>query len=291
MNHINRRTSVKKMIVGSLAASVLPLIKLNASPMKNSNLKGNVNHAVCAWTFGHLSLEELCKSIKKIGFNAIDLVGPKDWHILQANGVDCSMCNGAEVSLEKGFNNKTYHEQLVKNYTEIIPLVAKAGYKNLICFSGNRDGMDDETGLQNSVEGLKKVIGLAEKHKVTLVMELLNSRIDHPDYMCDKTSWGVELCKRLGSDNFKLLYDIYHMQIDEGDLIRTIKNSHQYIAHYHTAGNPGRNEIDDSQEINYPAVVKAILETGFKGYICQEFMPKKENKLASLEEAIKICDI
>ena len=291
MNHINRRTSIKKIVVGSLAASALPLVKLNANPMKNSNLKGNVNHAVCAWTFGHLSLEELCKSIKKIGFNAIDLVGPKDWHILQANGVDCSMCNGAEVSLEKGFNNKTYHDQLIKNYSEIIPLVAKAGYKNLICFSGNRDGMDDETGLQNSVEGLKKVIGLAEKHNVTLVMELLNSRVDHPDYMCDRTPWGVELCKRLGSDNFKLLFDIYHMQIDEGDLIRTIKNSHQYIAHYHTAGNPGRNEIDDSQEINYPAVVKAILETGFKGYICQEFMPKKENKLASLEEAIRICDI
>ncbi|MCH7412931.1 TIM barrel protein [Belliella sp. R4-6] len=291
MNHINRRTSIKKIVVGSLAASALPLVKLNANPMKNSNLKGNVNHAVCAWTFGHLSLEELCKSIKKIGFNAIDLVGPKDWHILQANGVDCSMCNGAEVSLEKGFNNTAYHEQLIKNYTEIIPLVAKAGYKNLICFSGNRDGMDNETGLQNSVDGLKKVIGLAEKHNVTLVMELLNSRVDHPDYMCDKTPWGVELCKRLGSDNFKLLYDIYHMQIDEGDLIRTIKNNHQYIGHYHTAGNPGRNEIDDSQEINYPAVVKAILETGFKGYICQEFMPKKENKLASLEEAIRICDI
>lgn len=291
MNLINRRTSLKKMMMGTLAASALPLIELNANPMEKSKLKGNVNHAVCAWTMSHLSLDELCKAIKKIGFNAIDLVGPKNWHILQANGVDCSMCNGAEISLEQGFNNKTYHNQLVKNYTEIIPLVAKAGYKNLICFSGNRDGMDDETGLQNSVEGLKKIIGLAKHHNVTLVMELLNSRVDHPDYMCDKTAWGVELCKRLGSDNFKLLYDIYHMQIDEGDLIRTIKNNHQYIAHYHTAGNPGRNEINDSQEINYPAVVKAIVSTGFKGYVCQEFIPKATDKLASLEEAIQICDV
>ena len=291
MKSINRRNSLKKMMMGTLAAGAAPLIPLNASAMRQSKLKGNVNHGVCAWTFPNLSLDELCKAIKKIGFNAIDLVGPKDWHILQENGVDCSMCNGAEINLVHGFNNKTYHDQLVKNYTEVIPLVAKAGYKNLICFSGNRDGMDDETGLQNSVEGLKKIIGLAEQHNVTLVMELLNSRINHPDYMCDKTSWGVELCKRLGSDNFKLLYDIYHMQIDEGDLIRTIRNNHQYIAHYHTAGNPGRNEIDHTQEIYYPAIIRAIVETGFQGYVCQEFIPKKEDKLASLEEAIRICDV
>ncbi|MCH7403142.1 hydroxypyruvate isomerase family protein [Belliella kenyensis] len=291
MNQINRRASIKKIMAGTLAASAAPLIQINAEQVKNLSLKGNVNHAVCAWTFPHLSLDELCKAVKKIGFNAIDLVGPKDWHILKSNGVTCSMCNGAEISLVKGFNNKAYHDQLVKNYSEAIPQVAKAGYKNLICFSGNRDGMDDETGLQNSVEGLKKIIGIAEQYGVTLVMELLNSRVDHPDYMCDRTSWGVELCKRLGSENFKLLYDIYHMQIDEGDIIRTIKNNHQYIAHYHTAGNPGRNEIDDSQEINYPAVVKAIVETGFKGYVCQEFIPKAEDKLASLAEAVSICDV
>lgn len=291
MTKINRRSSLKKMMAGTIAASALPLINVHADPTKTPALKGNVNHAVCAWTFGHLTLDELCKAIKKIGFNAIDLVSPKDWHILQANGVECSMCNGAEISLTKGFNNKAYHEELVKNYSEIIPLVAKAGYKNLICFSGNRDEMDDATGLQNSEEGLRKIIGLAEQHNITLVMELLNSRVDHQDYMCDKTSWGVELCKRLGSDHFKLLYDIYHMQIDEGDLIRTIKNNHQYIAHYHTAGNPGRGEINDSQEINYPAVVKAIVSTGFEGYVCQEFMPKAADKLASLEEAIRICDV
>ncbi len=291
MKNINRRSSLKKMMMGTLAAGTAPLIHLNAASMPQTKLKGNVNHAVCAWTMPHLSLDELCKGIKRIGFNAIDLVGPKDWHILQANGVNCSMCNGAEINLVQGFNNKIYHDQLVKNYSEVIPLVAKAGYKNLICFSGNRDGMDDETGLQNSAKGLKRIIGLAEQHNVTLVMELLNSRVNHPDYMCDKTAWGVELCKRLESDNFKLLYDIYHMQVDEGDLIRTIRNNHQYIAHYHTAGNPGRNEIDDTQEIYYPAVIRAIVETGFKGYVCQEFIPKKADKLASLEEAIRICDV
>src|SRR5690606_34510921 len=145
------------------------------------------------------------------------------------------------------------------------PLLARAGYKNLICFSGNREGKDDETGLRNCAEGLKQLMSLAGKHKVTLVMELLNSKINHKDYQCDKTSWGVELVKRVGSENFRLLYDIYHMQIDEGDVIRTITDNHEYIAHYHTAGVPGRHEIDESQELYYPAIMKAILSTGFKG--------------------------
>ena len=173
----------------------------------------------------------------------------------------------------------------------MIPLVAKAGYKNLICFSGNRRGMDNETGLANATEGLKKIIALAEKNGVTLQMELLNSKVDHKDYMCDKTSWGVELCKRVGSENFKLLYDIYHMQIDEGDVIRTIRDNHQYLGHYHTAGVPGRHEIDDQQELFYPAIMKAILATGFKNYIAQEFIPAKTDKIASLKDAIQLCDV
>lgn len=173
----------------------------------------------------------------------------------------------------------------------MIPKVAAAGYKNLICFSGNRRGKDDETGLNNCVEGLKKVIGLAEKHNVTLVMELLNSKVNHKDYQCDHTSWGVELAKRLGSENFKLLYDIYHMQIDEGNVISTIKDNHNYIAHYHTAGVPGRNEIDDTQELYYPAIMKAIYETGFKGYVAQEFIPLRKDKIESLKKAVQICDI
>ncbi|MFL5771687.1 MAG: hydroxypyruvate isomerase family protein, partial [Flavisolibacter sp.] len=167
-------------------------------------------------------------------------------------------------------------------------------YKNLICFSGNRKGMDDETGLNNCVEGLKQIMSLAEKKGVIVQMELFNSKINHPDYMCDKSAWGIELCKRLGSENFKLLYDIYHMQINEGDVIRTIRDHHQYFGHYHTAGVPGRNEIDETQELFYPAIIKAILATGFTDYVAQEFIPTgkdKEAKVAALKKAVKVCDV
>ncbi len=290
MTQLNRRNSLKKILMGTVAAGTLPALTVQAHQSKTP-LKGNVNHSVCAWTYGFLSLDELCVAVKKIGFNAIDLVGPKGWDTLKAHNVDCSLCNGAEINIAQGFNDPQYHAQLIKNYTEMIPMVAKAGYKNLICFSGNRNGMDDETGMKNCADALKKLVGLAEKHNVVLIMELLNSRVDHKDYMCDKSAWGIELCKMVGSANLKLLYDIYHMQIDEGDLIRTIRNNHQYFGHYHTAGNPGRNEIDETQEINYPAVVKAILDTGYKGYIVQEFIPKASDKLASLEQAVRICDL
>ncbi len=290
MTLLSRRSSLKKIILGTAAAGSLPLMDVQAQAYI-STLKGNVNHAVCHWPFNPMSLEELCIGIKKIGFNAIDLVGPNNWHILKANNVECSLCNGADMGIVKGWNDRQNHEKLIKSYTEVIPLVAKAGYKNLIAFSGNRNGMDDETGMKNSAEGLKKIMNLAEKNNVAIIMELLNSRVDHPDYMCDKSAWGVELCKMVGSPNLKLLYDIYHMQIMEGDLIRTIQREHQYIGHYHTAGNPGRNEIDETQEINYPAVVRAVLDTGYKGYFCQEFIPKSKDKMASLEQAVRICDL
>ncbi len=290
MKQLSRRNSLKKILMGTAAVGSLPLMDAKAQNYQTP-LKGNVNHAVCHWPFNPMTIEELCIGIKKIGFNAIDLIGPNNWHILKANGVECSLCNGADMGIVKGWNDKQNHEQLIKGYTEVIPLVAKAGYKNLIAFSGNRNGMDDETGMRNSAEGLKKIMALAEKNNVTIIMELLNSRVDHPDYMCDKSAWGVELCKMVGSPNLKLLYDIYHMQIMEGDLIRTIKRDHQYIGHYHTAGNPGRNEIDETQEINYPAVVRAVLDTGYKGYFCQEFIPKAADKMASLEQAVRICDL
>jgi len=173
----------------------------------------------------------------------------------------------------------------------MIPLVAKAGYKNLICFSGQRRGKDSETGLNNCTTGLKQLVGIAEKHGVTLVMELLNSKINHKDYQCDRSDWGVELCKRVGSENFKLLYDIYHMQIDEGDVINTIKKHHSYFAHYHTGGVPGRNEINETQELNYPAIMKAIVDTGYKGYVAQEFIPTWDDKLAALKQGVQICDV
>ncbi len=290
-----RRRALKQLAVGSAALAALPLLNLEAAPPKNKNvLKGNINHSVCHWTYNFLPLEQLCQEVKKIGFSAIDLVGPKDWPTLKKYGIDSSMCNGAEINLVNGFGDKQYHPTLVKNYTEHIDLVAKAGYKNLICFSGNRAGMDDETGLKNCVEGLKQIMSQAEKAGVIIQMELLNSKVNHKDYMADKSAFGIELCKRLGSPNFKLLYDIYHMQIDEGDVIATITNNHEYFGHYHTAGVPGRHEIDDTQELFYPAIAKAIVATGFKGYMTQEFIPRgnnNEEKLASLKKAVMTCDV
>lgn len=293
----SRRDALKKIAAGSLATAALSPLACLASPGNNKDapLKGNIHHSVCQWTYNDLSLEELCVEAKKIGIPAIDLIAPKDWPTLKKHGLHCSMCYIAgKVSLTDGWAEPKFHEQLIKDYLEAIPLVAEAGYSNLICFSGNRRGMDDETGWNNCVKGLKQIMPLAEKHHVTITMELLNSKVDHKDYMCDRTAWGVELCKRLGSENFKLLYDIYHMQVDEGDVIHTIQTYHQYIGHYHTAGVPGRHEINDTQELYYPAIMRAILATGFKGYVAQEFMSTgktKEARIDALKEAVKICDI
>jgi hydroxypyruvate isomerase len=293
MSQIHRRKLIKQLAAGSLAVTSFPVMASTCSSTpKKTALKNNINHSVCQWTYNFISLEELCKLVKDIGFNAIDLIAPKDWPMLQKYGIYSSMCyHGGKTSLTEGFNDKQYHNQLVKDYEDVIPLMVKAGYKSVICFSGNRKGMDDETGLKNCVEGLKRILPLAEKNGITIQMELLNSKVNHKDYMCDKTAWGVELSKRLGSANFKLLYDIYHMQIDEGDVIRTIQDNHQYFGHYHTGGNPGRHEIDDSQELYYPAIMKAIVATGYKGYVAQEFIPAKEDKIASLRDAIRICDV
>lgn len=295
-NQTSRRKVLKQLAAGSLAAAVIqPLQSFANNNMEEEKLKGNIHHSVCQWTYNSLTLEQLCIEVKKMGMKGIDLIGPKDWPTLQKHDLQCSMCYiGGKVSLNEGWNNPKFHDQLIKDYLEAIPLVAKAGYKNLICFSGNRNGMDDATGLKNCAEGLRKILPLAEKNNVIIQMELLNSKVDHKDYMCDKTPWGVELCKTLGSPNFKLLYDIYHMQIDEGDVIRTIRDNHQYIGHYHTAGVPGRHEINESQELYYPAIMKAILETGYQGYVAQEFIPTgktNDDKIAALKKAMKVCDV
>jgi hydroxypyruvate isomerase len=294
--NLNRRSAIKGIVAGTVAIGIPSGFSALAMPKNEKKillrtLKGNINHSVSRWCFNDIDLDTLCSESKKMGITGIDLVGPKDWPTLKKYDLVSTMCNGAEINLVDGFNDIKFHETLLKNYTEMIPLVAKAGYKNLICFSGSRRGITDEEGWNNCVIGLQKLIPLAEKHNVILVMELLNSKIDHKDYQCDRTSWGVELAKRLNSQNFKLLYDIYHMQIDEGDVIRNIRDNHQYIAHFHTAGVPGRNEIDNTQELNYEAIMKAIAKTGFKGYVGQEFVPKNPDKLASLKQAIAICDI
>ncbi|MEX2130330.1 MAG: TIM barrel protein, partial [Pseudohongiellaceae bacterium] len=192
----------------------------------------------------------------------------------------------------------------IQNYSNHIELMVQAGYRNLICFSGNRNGMDDETGLENCARGLQQIMGLAERNGIVVQMELFNSKINHPDYMCDSSAWGIALCERIGSPNFKLLYDIYHMQVQEGDVIRTIRDHHGWFGHYHTAGVPGRNEIDDTQELHYPAIMRAIYATGFDGYVAQEFIPRltvnvdgtggdrsNAERIASLAQAVAICDI
>ncbi|MFB9108277.1 hydroxypyruvate isomerase family protein [Flavobacterium gyeonganense] len=291
----DRRTAIKGILAGTVTLGIptdlFALAKPDEELKLDSMLKGRINHSVARWCFNDFDIETLCSEAKKIGITGIDLVGPKDWPILKKHNLVSTMCNGAELNLVDGFNDQKFHEQLIKNYTEMIPLVAQAGYKNLICFSGNTRGKTDEEGWNNCVLGLQKLIPLAEKHNVILVMELLNSKINHKDYQCSKTSWGVELAKRINSENFKLLYDIYHMQIDEGDVIRTIQENHKYIVHYHTGGVPGRNEIDETQELNYSAIMKAIANTGFTGFVGQEFIPKQKDKIASLKKAIAICDI
>lgn len=290
----NRRMAIKNIVAGSAALAAggaLSSFSKDDMKSKSTKLKGNIQHSVCRWCFNDIPLDQLSASAKEMGLKGIDLVGPKDWDTLKKYDLVSTMCNGAEISLTKGWNDKQYHPTLIKNYSDHIELVAKAGYTNLICFSGSRNGMDDETGLKNCAEGLKQVMALAESKGVVLQMELLNSKVDHKDYMCDRSAWGVELCKRIGSPNFKLLYDIYHMQIDEGDVIRTIRDFHPYFGHYHTAGVPGRNEIDESQELYYPAIMKAIVATGFKDYVAQEFIPKATDKLESLRKAIQICDV
>ena len=290
-NKIQRRDLIKTLAVGATTAFIgSGFTKLEAQEVSNQ-LKGNINHSVCQWCYPDLSLDELCEVAKEFGLMGIDLIGPSGWGTLKKHDLVSTMCNGAEISLTEGFNDPQYHSELIENYTKHIKLVAEAGFTNLICFSGNKRGMDDETGLQNCVKGLQQILPLAEKLGVVIQMELFNSKVDHPDYMCDNSAWGIELCKRLDSPNFKLLYDIYHMQISEGDIIRTITDNHQYFGHYHTAGVPGRNEIDDTQELFYPAIMSAIVESGYKGVVAQEFIPKNENPLESLKNSILICDV
>ncbi len=301
-NAHNRRSAIKNIITGTAAIGAGALLSPafafeNKTAMDNNGnatLKGNINHSVCRWTYAFVPLDILCHTVKKMGFAAIDLVGPKEWDVLKQNGVDSSMCNGAEISLTEGWNDKQYHSTLIKNYTEHIQLVSRAGYKNLICFSGNKKGMDDETGLKNCVEGLKQIIGDAEKNNVVIQMEVFNSKVNHPDYMADNTTWTIELCKRIGSPNFKILYDIYHMQISEGDIIATIQKHHEFFAHYHTAGVPGRHEINETQELYYPAIMQAIVNTGYKGYVSQEFIPTAitdKEKINALKDSIHRCDV
>lgn len=258
-------------------------------------MKNRIHHSVCRWCYDKIPLDDFCRAVKDMDLTAIDLLDPIDFPVIKKYGLVCSMVSFPHLdgigTIPKAFNCLEHHNILAQIYEQRLRETANAGFTRLICFSGNRHGLDDETGLQNCAKGLKRILPLAEKLKITLCMELLNSKRTHSDYQCDHTAWGIELVKRISSERFKLLYDIFHMQIMDGDVCDTIRENHQYFDHYHTGGVPGRAEIDGTQELNYPRIMETILATGFRGFVAQEFVPVRPDALASLQEGIQICDI
>ncbi|MCG3199779.1 MAG: TIM barrel protein [Candidatus Omnitrophica bacterium] len=285
---ISRRTALAAL-TGAAGLAVSGPGQGQDSPQAIPSLKGRVHHSVCRWCYRDIELEDLCKNAAAMGIASVELLNPEEWPIARKHGLTCAMANGPG-GISDGWNTLENHDGLVERGEKRLAEVAGAGLPNMIVFSGNRRGMPDEQGLENCVKGLLRILPLAERLKVTVCMELLNSKVDHKDYMCDHTPWGVELVKRVGSERFKLLYDIYHMQIMEGDVVRTIRESKDYIGHYHTGGVPGRNEIDETQELNYAFVLQAIVDTGFQGFVAQEFIPKLD-PMTSLARAVQLCDV
>lgn len=288
---IHRRTALKKVAAGAAAITASSALAKHHQESAAYAFKRNIHHSACRWCYKGIELEKLCIQGKRVGLEAIDLVGLDEIPTLHKHGLQASLVWGVPGGIVNGLNRFENHDAIVNFFEETAPKVAATGSKRMIVFSGNRDGMDDETGLENCKIGLERIMPIVEKHNIQVVMELLNSKRNHPDYMCDHTSWGVELCKRLGSENFKLLYDIYHMQIMDGDVIDTIKEFHPYFGHYHTGGVPGRHEIDETQELYYPAIMKAILDTGFDGYVAQEFVPAWDDPIKALAHGIRTCDV
>ena len=294
---VTRREAVRSLAGAALAAAALPIHAREPSGETRAPAAGAppgaaaFRQSVCRWCYSKMPLEQLATAAREIGLESVELLEPDEWPVVQRLGLTCAMANGV-TTIPKGLNRLEHHAHYVPGMVERIAACANAGLPNVIVFSGNRDGLPDEQGLENCVVALKQIVGAAEKHGVTVCMELLNSKVNHPDYMCDHSAWGVELVRRVGSERFKLLYDIYHMQIMEGDVIRTIQDHHDCIAHYHTAGNPGRHEFapGDPQELNYPAIMRAIAATGFKGFVAQEFIPTRD-PVAALREAFELCRV
>ena len=250
---------------------------------------GRLKQSVSRWCYGKIPLDDLCRAAKAIGFRSIELLDEADWSVPARHGLVCAMANGFGT-IPVGFNRVAHHDKLVADAERMIPRAAAAGVPNIVCFSGNRAGLSDAEGITNCVAGFRRITPLAERYGVTLCLELLNSKVDHADYQADHTAWGVEVVKGVGSPRLKLLYDIYHMQIMEGDVIATIRANFPHIAHFHTGGVPGRHEIDDTQELNYRRVMQAIADLGFGGYVGQEFVPARE-PLASMRQSFEICDV
>jgi hydroxypyruvate isomerase len=272
MSRLSRRNLLKSVLSGTTLAS-LPSVAWSQGSAATKR-KGNIRQSVSHWCYQKIPLDKLCVYAAEIGLRGIDLLNPEEFEIPTRYGLVCSMgyAGGGEIS--SAMNRSENHANIEESFRKNIPLAAKAGVPNVITFSGNRDGMSDEEGAENTIAGLNRVKKIAEDHGVTICMELLNSKVDHHDYMCDHSAWGVQVVQAVNSPRVKLLFDIYHMQIMEGDLIRTIRAVHPLIGLYHTAGNPGRNDLDETQELNYSAILSAIKDTGYTGYIAHEFIPK-----------------
>ena len=279
-----RRGVLKGLALSSVAVAA-------GSVAAAPTLKGNIKQGTCPGALGRkLPIEKKCEMAVKLGLVGFDFVGSKDWPTLKKHGLVCTMASSG-TKLTKGLNHVENHAGCLDKIRKAIEVTSAAGFKNVICFSGNRDGIGEEEGRKNCVTALKQVAALAERKNVIICMELLNSKLNHPDYQCDRTHWGAEMCREVGSPNVKLLYDIYHMQVQEGDIIATIRKYYEYIAHFHTAGVPGRHDLGESQELYYPAIMKAIKDLGYKGYVSHEYTPKLDTAEVAMAKAVAICDV
>jgi hydroxypyruvate isomerase len=294
MDKLSRRSLLKTAISG---ATALSLPALTSSPglsltqeVRATPRKGRIKQSASRWCYKNIALDEFCKSGAEMGLKAIDLLEIGEWDVPRRYGLICSMAYAGGGDIPNAMNRVENHEKIEQAFRKNIPLAAKAGVTNVITFSGNRAGMSDDEGAKNTVRGLNRVKKIAEDNGVTICMELLNSKVDHKDYMCDHTAWGVRVVEAVNSPRVKLLYDIYHMQIMEGDLIRTIQQNIQWIGHFHTGGVPGRHELDNTQEVHWDAVMRGIAATNFTGYVAHEFVPTHD-PLTSLREAVDLCDV
>jgi hydroxypyruvate isomerase len=284
---ITRRSLLRNTAAAALAA---PALSPQIGHAADASAGGRLKQSVCRWTYSNVPLDELCQNAKRIGLKGIDLVNAPDWPTVKKYGLVPSMVGGV-AKIPDGFNRLENHDKLVSDLHDLITQVAEAGLPNVIAFSGNRKGLPDGEGLENAVKGLNRIKKFAEDKGVTITLELLNSKVNHKDYMADHTAWGAELCKRVDSPRVKLLYDIYHMQIMEGDIIRTIRDNYKYLGHFHTGGNPGRHELDDTQELNWRAIATAIADLGYQGYFAHEFVPVAPAPIKSLEQAYELCKV
>ena len=291
MNKLTRRRVIQNMVSEVTAISLASSSMVYASTeLPGTRRKGRIKQSASRWCYQHIGLEELCEKGAAMGLQAIDLLTEEEWEVPRRYGLVCSMGYGGGGEIKSAMNRVENHAKIEEALRKSIPKAAKLGVPNVITFSGNREGMSDEEGVKNCIIGLNRVKKIAEDNGVTICMELLNSKVDHHDYMCDHTAWGVCVVEAVNSPNVKLLYDIYHMQIMEGDLIRTIRENLQWLGHFHTGGVPGRHELDNTQEVEWAGVMRAIAETPYKGYVAHEFVPSRD-PLKSLEEAVTLCDV